>query len=440
MLGATAAAVLLSGWCPAAGAADPPSTLTELVHIAIKTHEDVQLAESRIRRAQADVRLVSSALYPRLDLNGTWTRYNEAQGIEFAPGEVFEIRPLTDWNWSADLRQTLFYGLRDWRARNVAQLERDIARLERTTTINDLTLDVAAAFYGAVAAQQGVEVAEIALEAIQGQLKVARRRFEVGEAARADVARWESEVAAAKQRLVVVQGEAELSRNRLARLVGVPEVGELQTLGQIPIPSGDDEVLKEEALQQRLEMITLEHQLKSAGLMIKIRKGALLPELDAHAQYYQQLSIFPSQDWMSLSLMLKVPVYDGGLTKSQVAKAKEDLREVELLQQTVVRSILDQVDSAAITYRAATAALEAAKERTDASREAYRQVETAFRVGEASSVDLLDATREATDAENAHIVSRYQREFEAIALRHAVGLFPLPDVDPTTYYTEEDAS
>jgi outer membrane protein len=143
---------------------------------------------------------------------------------------------------------------------------------------------------------------------------------------------------------------------------------------------------------------------------------------------------------MSLSLMLKVPVYDGGLTKSQVAKAREDLREVELLEQTVIRAIRDQVDSAAISYRAASAALEAAEERTVAAREAFRQVENAFRVGEASSVDLLDATREATDAENTHIISRYQRELEAIALRHAVGLFPLPDVDPTTYYNEEDES
>jgi outer membrane protein len=426
--------------CSVSFGADPPSTLSELVRTAIATHEDVQRADSQIRRAQADVRLVSSALYPRVDLNGTWTRYGEAQGIEFAPGEIFEIRPLTDWNWSADLRQTLFYGLRDWRARNVALLHRDIARLERTTTINDLTLQVSATFYRTVAAEQAVEVAEIALEAIEGQLKVAERRFEVGEVARADVARWQSEVAAAKQRLVVTQGDATLSRNRLARLVGAPEVGDLNTLGPIPIPPGDDDSLMDEALQQRLEMITLRHQMESAGLMIKIRKGAWLPELEAHAQYFQQQSIFPSQDWLSLSLMLKVPVYDGGLTKSQVAKAREDLREVQLLEQQVIRFIRDQVDSAAISYRAATAALEAAEERTKAAREAFRQVEHAFRVGEASSIDLLDATREATDAENTHIISRYQREFEAIALRHAVGFFPLPDVDPTTIYHEENES
>ncbi len=423
-----------------AGAAEAPSTLRELVLSAVATHEDVQRAESAIRRSQADVRLTSSALYPRVDLNGQWTRFDEAQGIEFAPGESFEIRPLTDWNWSADLKQTLFYGLRDWRARDVALLYRDITRLERATTVNDLALEVAAAFFSAVAAAEAVDVARIALEAIEGQLKVAERRYEVGEVAVADVARWRAEVAAAKQRLVVSEGDAALSRHRLARLVGVPEVGELSTPGVIPVPPGEDDALIDEALDRRLEMLTLRHQMEAAGLMVKIRKGAWLPELEAHAQYFQQQSIFPSQDWMSLSLNLKVPVYDGGLTAAQVAKAKEDLREVELLELEVTRGITDQVDAASISYRAATAALEAARERTEAAREAYRQVERAYRVGEASSVDLLDATTEATDAETTQIIARAQREFQAIALRHAVGLSPLPDLDLSEPLNEDGTS
>ena len=87
------------------------------------------------------------------------------------------------------------------------------------------------------------------------------------------------------------------------------------------------------------------------------------------------------------------------------------------------------MDSAYIGYQSADAALDAAHERTKAANEAYRQVEAAFRVGEASSVDLLDATTEATDAETTHIIARAQREFQAISLRYAIGEFPLPDLD-----------
>jgi outer membrane protein len=156
-------------------------------------------------------------------------------------------------------------------------------------------------------------------------------------------------------------------------------------------------------------------------------------------QYLQQKSEFPADNWLSFSLNLRVPVYDGGLTSARVAKAKEDLVEVELLSVEVTRVISDQVDSAAVTYRAAEAALDAAEERRDASKEAYRQVDNAYRVGEANTIDLLDATTEATDAENSHIIAAAQREYQAIALRHAIGLPPLPDLDLSQTPHEDDS-
>jgi outer membrane protein len=436
-LATTTAVVVMC--CPSPGFGEESSTLPDLVRTAIATHPEVLRADSQIRRAQADIKLTSSALLPRLDLSGNWTRYQEELAIEFAPGQDFVIRPIEDWLWSADLSQTLFYGFRDWRARDIARLNRDIAELQRMTAINDLTLAVAAAFYEAIATEQRVEVERIALAAIEGQLRVAERRYEVGEVAVVDVARWRSEVAGAKQRVVVAEGDAEISRRRLARLVGVPEVGELRRPGQIPVPPGDDDTLKTEAMEGRLEMAALRHQFEAAGLFIKVERGAWYPELDANLQYLQQKSEFPADNWLSFSFNLRVPVYDGGLTSARVARAKEDLREVELLTIEVGRRISDQVDAAAVTYRAAEAALAAAEERREASTEAYRQVDNAYRVGEANTIDLLDATTEATDAENSHIIAAAQREFQAIALRHAIGLSPLPDLDLSQTPYEDEA-
>jgi outer membrane protein len=405
------------------------ATLKDLVMRAIETHELVQVAESEIRRAQADVGLARSALMPRFEANGSYTFYDDDLSIELSPDEAFVIRPSQDWTSSIDLRQNLFTGLRAWRARDIAKLNRDIAELDRSTTIYELTLEVAASFYEAVSLAEWVEVREIVLEENENQLKVAERLFEVGENSVADVARWRSQVAAAKQALTVAVGDAALARNRLARLVGVEDVGELVTPGPIPIPPGSDEELTLEAYGQRLEMQTLIHQLEAAGLWVKLERGNWYPQLEAMGQYFQQKSGFPANDWLSLTLQLRVPIYDGGVTKANVAKAKEDLRQVELLGQTVRRTIADQVDSAYLGYLAANAVFDAARERTEASRLAYRQVERAYRVGEASTTDLLNATTEASDAETSQIVARAQREYQAIYLRYAVGLPPLPDLD-----------
>jgi outer membrane protein len=405
------------------------ATLKDLVLQAIKTHEVVQVANSEIRRAQADVKLARSALMPRFEANGSYTFYDDDLSIELSPGESFVIRPMQDWTASIDLRQNLFTGLRAWRARDIAKLNRDIANLDRWTTINDLTLDVAQTFFDAVALAEWVEVRRTVVEENENQLKVAERLFEVGENSVADVARWKAQVAAAKQELTVAIGDASLALNRLERLAGLTGIDELKPPGPIPVPAGVKDDLVIEAFGQRPEMKTLYHQLEAAGLFVRLEKGHWYPQLEALGQYFQQKSGFPANDWVSLTLQLRVPIYDGGVTKANVAKAKEDLRQVELLDQTLRRTIEDQVDSAFIGYEAASAVYDAARERTEASRLAYRQVERAYRVGEASTTDLLNATTEAIDAETSQIVARAQREFQAIFLRYAVGMPPLPDLD-----------
>ena len=428
--------LLAAGTVPAQVPTEEKTTLKELVISALDTHERVEIAESEIRRAQADKKLARSAIMPRVNLNGAYTFYGQETAIELSPGEEFVIQPAQDWSWSADLRQTLFYGLRPWRARNIAKLNYDIAQLDKQTTINDLTLQVAASFLTARAAEERVEVRRVALEQIEGQLKVASRRFEVGEVAIADVARWRAEVAGAKQAYVVAKGDATFALHSLQRLTGVREIQSLERLGPVPTPPGDADTLISTAFEDRWEMKTLYHQLEAAGLWVKLEKGAYLPELEATAQYFQQKASFPSQGWASLVLSLKVPIYQGGVVQANVAKAREDLRQVELLDQTLRRTIADQVDSAFIGYEAADAAFDAARERTKAATEAYRQVESAYQVGETSSVALLDATTEAIDAETTHIIARAQREFQAISLRHAIGLFPLPDLDYADFEPE----
>ncbi len=427
----------LTGLAPGPTAAEGPATLRQLALSALATHEDVERSESEVRRAEADVRLAKSVLLPRLDLSGSHVWYGEAQTFDLGEGQQFEVRPRRDWTWSADLKQTIFSGLRDWRARDVALLYRDIARLDRRIAVDNLLVSVAEAYIQTVAAESSVEVRHSAEEQIREQLRVAQRRFEVGETARADVARWEAELAAARQQVVVAEGDARLARNRLARLAGVESLGSLQAPGKVPIPAGDLGSLRDRALAERLEMAVIRNQLDAAGLWIRIRKGQWLPELEASAQYFEQKAAFPSKDWLSFTLSLKVPIYDGGLTAAEVAKAKEDLRLVELLEREVRRGIFDQVDAAEISHRAAVAALEAAVQRRTAAAEAHRQVQAAYRVGEASATDLLATTSDLTDAETSYVIARATEGLNAIALRRAVGQPPLPDIDPNDLLSED---
>ncbi len=177
-------------------------------------------------------------------------------------------------------------------------------------------------------------------------------------------------------------------------------------------------------------MKTLIHQLEAAGLWVKLERGNWYPQLEAAGQYFQQKSGFPASDWMSLTLILRVPIYDGGVTKANVAKAKEDVRQVELLDQTLRRTIDDQVDSAyhRLPGRRAPSSTPPASEPRPRVWPTVRWSAPTGSVRPRPPI-CSNATTEATDAETSQIVARVQREFQAIFLRYAVGLPPLPDLD-----------
>lgn len=418
--------LLLFGFPVISQASQTPFGLRELVTHALAGHENIQAADSEVRRAQARVKLAGSVLLPSLELNGSSTWYENEVSFPISESESLVIQPSNDWNWSADLKQTLFSGLRDWKARDVARLNRDQAIIEGKIAVNSLILEVSAAYLSTLAAQEKVGVAEANLEQISSQLHLSRRLVEVGENTSADLSRWLAEEASARQGLILATGQAEIAARHLSRLCSVDAVGKLQPPGLLPLPDLSDEALLAEALQQRPEMTALQHQLDAAGLMVGVEKGNWLPQLDLHAQYFTQKAEFPSPDWLSVSLSLKVPLYDGGRTGARVAEAREDLRQVEVLIRKTTRAIADEVDSALVGYRSALASEEAAVDRLKAARKAHRQVEAAYRVGEASATDLLETTASLADAKSSSIISRAQREYQIIALRHALGLEILP--------------
>lgn len=417
---------------------ESPRTLPELVRAALASDEAVARAQSELRKAEAGVRLARSALLPRVELNSTYTRFRNELAWEIAPGESLVIQPLADWNWSADVSQTLFSGLRDWRAKDLASVQAEAAQLDRTSARLDLAMRVAQGFYDALGATQSVAVHRAAVEESEAQLAVAKRRFDVGEVASADVLRWQARLAAERRALVESEGLERLTRGRLARICNVDPVEDIVPLAGVPVPEGNVSQLTQRAFAQRPLMLSLDRQLKAAGLMVRIEKGNWLPQLDAHAQYYRQKSTFPSPDWISLALTLKVPVYDGGLTAARVARAREDEQQLELTINQIKDQVADQVEASAIGLKTAEAALRAAKDSRDAAREAHRQTERAYRAGEATATDVLAASTELTQAETAVVLARWQRELQAISLRRAVGIEPVPGVTLLPQTTEPE--
>lgn len=408
----------------AAGAAAAPLTFEEAVAMALENNEDYLALVTQEGQAAHLVGLARSAVLPRLELSGVYTRYKDAVEFEFTEGETFTLRPKEDWNAQATLTQPLFQGMREWNAIKGARVLYRAARADLRGGVQDVALAVGAAFTDCQTAAAEREVRAHGLDLAEAQEQVATSLANAGEVTDLDVQRARAQVLAARVELVRATAAETLAYRRLARLLGLdddarPELGPLPAA--LPAEASIDG-LREAARRNRPELRAAADRERAAELTIKVEKGNWLPDLDLTAQYYRQQALFPSQDWVSGSLNLTVPIYDGGATAARVADARAKHRLAVLDRSRTDKRIAEEIDTAWTDHAIAEATLDMVRAQHEAATEAYRQTDIRYREGEATATDLLSAQDALVSAELDYARARYRLDLTAAVLARAAGI------------------
>jgi outer membrane protein len=184
----------------------------------------------------------------------------------------------------------------------------------------------------------------------------------------------------------------------------------------------------------------------AAVWQVKIAESALYPTLNlvgsAQQNYGSAQSLSTLQTFSaSIGGQLNVPVFQGGTENATIRQAKETLsqRRIDLdtardqAQQTLVQS-WGQLD-------AAKAQIQATETQVNASEIALNGVREEARVGQRTTLDVLNAQQELVNARVALVTAQRDRVVASYALLAAVGrLSPqvlaldVPKYDPTVHY------
>jgi len=183
-----------------------------------------------------------------------------------------------------------------------------------------------------------------------------------------------------------------------------------------------------------------------AALAVKISEGALYPNatLTASASYgaYPAFEVV-KQTAVSALGTLTVPIYQGGAEYSAIRQSKETLGQQRLnldvnrdqARATVVQS-WGQLDAAKAQIEATTAQVNAAEIALNGVREEAR-------VGQRTTLDVLNAQQELVNARVALVTAQHDRVVASYTLLAAVGGLSMPrlglDVliyDPQVHYQQ----
>jgi outer membrane protein len=355
--------------------------------------------------------------------------------------EPFESRGV-----GATATQTLYNGFQT--ANRVRQAESQVMGARETLRVTEqqVLLDAATAYMNLLRDQAILELNRRNVEVLTEQLKQTRDRFNVGEVTRTDVAQAESRLAAGRSQLLNAQSNFVTSQANYRRVIGV-DPGHLAPGTPVDrLSPGNLSAAIAQGQQVSPSVLAAAYGVDVAELAVKVSEGSLYPSLTltGSATKSWDLSFNTNkQTAASLVTTLTVPIYQGGGEYSAIRQSKETLGQQRLsldvnrdqARATVVQS-WGQLDAAKAEIESTTAQVNAAEIALNGVREEAR-------VGQRTTLDVLNAQQELVNARVALVTAQHDRVVASYTLLASVGALGMQHLglnvtiyDPQVHYQQ----
>ncbi len=390
--------------------------------MALAGHESVGMARESMTQSEFDIDKAYSYVLPTLDLESTYTRYSEEKG-----SEMFLLQPEDSTRFEARLTQPLYSGGRAKSGIRQARKRLAGSRSGLEEARENVIMDTARAYYGALKAAREVEIKEASLKRARERLRVSEARFRVGSATRAQVLRDEAEAAGAEAELtraaaLLRDGEDEI--RRLTGVTGPMEIFRPET-NEGGIDMGVNELIGL-SLRHRKDYMRklIDEEVAAEG--INYVKGHFRPSLKLEGVYtYREQTPstpFLLNDVAYAGLTIEFPIFEGGLRRAELGEARSKLREAELARLALRRDIELQVRRSYNKMGSAASVMDSYEKQLSFSEENYSMVFKQYTHGLADTMDVIDAGTTLVEAQTGLMGATYDYELALIEVKKSAGI------------------
>jgi outer membrane protein len=261
-------------------------------------------------------------------------------------------------------------------------------------------------------------------EVLEEQLRQTRFRMQAGNVTATDVSQAESRLNVARTQAYAAEANLAGSKAAYRQVIGL-DAGNLSpasTVDRFTPAHVSDAVARGTAANPAVS--AAQFNVDAAILQTKIAESSLYPTLNivgsAQKNFESTMDIFQSFS-ASIGGQLTVPLYQGGAEYSLIRQAKETQGQ----KRTELAVVRDQVRA---TVLQAWAQVEAAKKSIESTRAQVKSAEAALngvrdeaRLGQRTTLDVLNAQQELVNARIAAVSAERDRVVNSYALLAAIG-------------------
>ena len=418
---------------PAATQVDPlwwqrfnDPTLNRLVEKAQSRNFDLQAALARVEEAEGLAAEANATFIPQIDLKGSSTRTQVGTlNATPLPASVPRLQDSRKTGLSTAFEIDLWGKLR--RASESARADLLASRYARDT----LTLSITGAVVSTYITLRSTDVAlqrmQNTRDSRQKTQELVGARIDAGAASPLEAHQAEASLAAADAQLADLRRQRALAENQLALLTGQPELNLPSDPDQtLPLPPLPPAGLPSALLEARPDIRQAEESLISANARIGVAKGAYFPSLVLTGSNGNEsaalANLFKSgaRVW-SAGLAATLPLFDAGRTSARVDQATARQKQALAAYRKAVYAAFKDVNDALSNLHGHAQSDEAQQRRANAARETLTLAQIRYEAGQIGFLEVLDAQRNANDAEIAAVTARQSRLNAAVDLFKALG-------------------
>ena len=402
---------------------------------AYQSNPSLNSQRAATRATDESVPQALSGYRPRISVTAIGGEQTLSSTSKVTAGSTTDYRTISGYNSPVSIggtiTQTLYNGFQT--ANRTRQAESAVLASRATLRVTEQTvlLNAVTAYMNLLRDSAILDLQRRNVEVLQEQLRQTRDRFNVGEVTRTDVAQSESRLASGRSQVLVAEANYKASAATYRQVIG-SNPGKLapgSPVDRHSPPSLAGAVGA--ATTSHPAVVTAEYNVDVAQLAVKVAEGALYPTLSVQGNFQQNwLSTqnLTSMNSYNASVLgtLSVPIYQGGAEYSAIRQAKETLAQKRLDLDTARDQVRQSVVQSWGNLEAAKANIDATTAQVQAAEIALNGVREEARVGQRTTLDVLNAQQELVNARVALVTAQRDRVVASYTLLAAVGrLAPL---------------
>lgn len=392
---------------PGASTAADALSLVEALNLAKQNNGTIRAAQFDIEAARFGVAAARGSFLPSVTPNFSYTttQLDQHTGRSLSSNSTgSELDVTATWRLldSGSRRESLF----------AARTSLNATEASARQTLRQTLFSVTQTYYDVVRSQELIRVQLSQVERAQTLLERTLAEIEVKRLPGKDRFQPQADLLNARVSLLNAESRNRSSVANLKALIGV-DPATTGTLNLEQVKSADladlDQPIatyQKEALEARPDLRAQRARLESLESNVRVAKLNAGINWRVDATYARSFARDVS-DRSQLGLVASIPLFDGGISKSNVNERRSVLRSGTEEFRQAERAVLSEVESAYYEYNQSELRVEAANAALVAARTNYDSVSAARAEGAANLVDVVVASTTLTTAEVNQVEALY---------------------------------